>query len=312
MKVLLGIFLFLITGTVFAQVVTEATSNKTVYEYGEIMEVSLKVTNTSDEPFAYRGSSTGKHYVYSFSGFDTSPRYWLTDEVRDTLWKNQSIEITWQIEPKFTSFPTFTGEQTVKMHIWGASDSVKFQAQQYVGGDVFVYFDRDVVDTTEARNYADSLRIEVYEEYYGNKVYHPGYFWKVDSMLVDTLIHELLLDEKVLEAEIRGRYGIRSVDYVRTSIEEQDLERQDFSLSQNYPNPFNPETKIEFTLPRSGYIELTVFDLMGRKVRTLIERTMASGDHTVNFNSEELPSGTYIYRLKTSSGVITKKLTLIK
>lgn len=312
MKVLLGIFLFLIPGTVFAQVVTEATSNKTVYEYGEIMEVSLKVTNTSDEPFAYRGSSTGKHYVYSFSGFDTSPRYWLTDEVRDTLWKNQSIEITWQIEPKFTSFPTFTGEQTVKMHIWGATDSVKFNAQQYLGGVLNVYFDRDVVDSTEAVYYADSLNVEITEGRGGYIPRHPRYYWKTDSILVDTLINNLLPDENVLSAEVEGRYQISQINYIRTSIEDPIPERKSFSLSQNYPNPFNPETKIEFTLPRSGYIELTVFDLMGRKVRTLIEKTMASGDHTVNFNSEELPSGTYIYRLKTSSGVITKKLTLIK
>lgn len=312
MKVLLGIFLFLIPGIVFAQVVTKATSNKSEYEYGEVIEVSMKVTNTSDEPFAYWGSSTGKFFPVIFSGIYTGPTVWTADEFRDTLWKDQSIETRYLIDPEKTNLPALSGEQTVVMQIYGVRDSVKFNAPKYNIEEIYVYFDKDFVDSTLAYHYADSLSYEVIEEYKDHKPRHPGYYWKIDGVQADSLVTELMKGPLILIARVPGRQAIELLELIYTSNERETEEQSGFSMNQNYPNPFNPETKIEFTLSRSGYIELTVFDLMGRKVRTLIEKTMASGDHTVNFNSGELPSGTYIYRLKTSFGVITKKLTLIK
>lgn len=198
------------------------------------------------------------------------------------------------------------------MQIWGVTDSVKFMAERYIGGKVYVYFDRDIVDTTEAKYYADSLNVEISEDYDGYMPRHPGYFWDVDSMLVDSLISRLSNDDKVLESDVKGRYRIESINVIRTSVEDQKGERGQFSLSQNYPNPFNPETTIEFSLEQAGFVELTVFDLMGRRIKTLVESRMISGLHSVKLGSEELSSGTYIYRLKTSNGILTKRFTLIK
>ncbi len=312
MRVFLSIFFVLLPGILLAQIVTEATSNKSEYVYGELMEVTLKITNTSDEPFDYRGPSTGLSYVESFSGIDTSPRGWTLDEQRDTLWEGQSIEVIWQIIPAFTSFPTFTGEQTVEMQIWGVTDSVKFNAQQYIGGMIDVYFDRDIVDSTEAVQYADSLNIKIIEECKGYSPRHPRYCWETDTMLVDTLIANLLLDEKIISAEIENRFQIESINYIRTSTEGFGLEPSEFSLSQNYPNPFNPETTIEFTLEEASFVELSVYDLMGRKVIEFVSKRYSQGEYSVLFDARNLSSGTYIYKLTTEKGTISKKLTLIK
>jgi len=86
----------------------------------------------------------------------------------------------------------------------------------------------------------------------------------------------------------------------------------EFILSQNYPNPFNPTTSIEFSLPQSSNINLTVYDVVGRQIAVLINGQMASGRHSVTFNASNLPSGMYLYRLTTPTGFITQKMILMK
>ncbi|MBL7979479.1 MAG: T9SS type A sorting domain-containing protein [Bacteroidetes Order II. Incertae sedis bacterium] len=94
-------------------------------------------------------------------------------------------------------------------------------------------------------------------------------------------------------------------------VEQEPLPQQ-FSLAPNYPNPFNPETTIRFTLRKSGWVNLQVFDLNGRLVRTLVNQQKEAGHFNVQFMSNDLPSGTYLYRLKTSEGVLSRKMTLLK
>lgn len=84
-------------------------------------------------------------------------------------------------------------------------------------------------------------------------------------------------------------------------------------LDQNYPNPFNPSTTIAFGVPQSSKITLEIFDVLGRKVATLLQgENKSAGRHTINFDASSLSSGMYIYRLQARNSVITKKLTLIK
>lgn len=85
-----------------------------------------------------------------------------------------------------------------------------------------------------------------------------------------------------------------------------------FSLDQNYPNPFNSQTTIRFTLDKGGPVELEVYDLAGRKVSTLVSGSTSAGTHSVTFDGSSLPSGTYLYRLKTTAGVVTKRMVYIR
>ncbi len=86
----------------------------------------------------------------------------------------------------------------------------------------------------------------------------------------------------------------------------------EFSLSQNYPNPFNPSTKIKFALPKSAFTRLTVFDLLGRQVETLVERELGPGYYEINFNASNLANGVYFYRINSGNFVRTMKLILLK
>ena len=83
-------------------------------------------------------------------------------------------------------------------------------------------------------------------------------------------------------------------------------------LSQNYPNPFNPVTVIKYEIARQADVSLDIFDMAGRKVRTLVNQTLTPGTYEATFDASNLASGMYLYRLSVGSNVMTKKLTLIK
>jgi len=85
-----------------------------------------------------------------------------------------------------------------------------------------------------------------------------------------------------------------------------------YNLYQNYPNPFNPSTIINFELPSSQKVELSVYDLMGRKIATLYNSVAPAGVTSVNFKANNLASGVYIYSIKTNTTEISKKLILMK
>jgi hypothetical protein len=85
-----------------------------------------------------------------------------------------------------------------------------------------------------------------------------------------------------------------------------------FELDQNYPNPFNPTTSICFTVPVNGKVKLVVYNLMGQVVATLVDEYRLAGSHSVKFDAKDLPSGMYIYKLKSGDTVMSRKLMVLK
>jgi hypothetical protein len=90
-----------------------------------------------------------------------------------------------------------------------------------------------------------------------------------------------------------------------------------YLLEQNYPNPFNPSTQIRFGVPQSERVSLTIYNMLGQKLATLIDGLMAAGSHVVTWNGRDargvqLPSGVYFYTLRTSSFLASKKMLLLK
>jgi len=87
---------------------------------------------------------------------------------------------------------------------------------------------------------------------------------------------------------------------------------KEFSLSQNYPNPFNPSTQIAYAVPKESKVTLEIFDILGRKVATLVNGVMQPGFYTANFNASSMSSGIYIYRLSSPVVTFTRKMMLLK
>ena len=85
-----------------------------------------------------------------------------------------------------------------------------------------------------------------------------------------------------------------------------------YALEQNYPNPFNPSTKIVYQLPKSGLVQLKVYDLLGRELAVLVNEVKSEGEYSVNFDASNLPSGVYIYSLQANNFIQNHKMTLLK
>lgn len=83
-------------------------------------------------------------------------------------------------------------------------------------------------------------------------------------------------------------------------------------LYQNYPNPFNPQTTIRFDLPRATHANLTLYNLLGQRVKVLVSGYAEAGLHSVILDGDDLPSGTYFYRLTAPKAIQTQKLVIVK
>ena len=101
-------------------------------------------------------------------------------------------------------------------------------------------------------------------------------------------------------------------DGVVLPAEPESSDPKAFALEANYPNPFNPETRIAFTLPETGPVKLVVYDVVGRKVDTLVDDVLSAGRHEVTWHVGTLPSGVYLYRITAGSYEQVRQMTVLK
>lgn len=125
-----------------------------------------------------------------------------------------------------------------------------------------------------------------------------------------------LLGSYLIGANIEGKIWGDTTSI--TKIEKTDALPNEFILKQNYPNPFNPSTTIEFSLPYSGNVTLEIFDILGRKINTLVNEYLSYGSYKIAWkgnsdNNQMLTSGVYLYKLNfNNDNLLIKKMILIK
>jgi hypothetical protein len=108
-----------------------------------------------------------------------------------------------------------------------------------------------------------------------------------------------------------------SLDIAVTDVEENPIVPTGYVLGQNYPNPFNPTTNIVFSIPQTEKLTLTIYNMLGQKIATLLDGSFLAGTHVVRWNGRDglgrqLPSGVYFYRLSTSRFSEARKMVLLK
>lgn len=146
-----------------------------------------------------------------------------------------------------------------------------------------------------------------------------GLFYAADSVIFDTLgISNVMVDsssnrifalvEHFSTLVIREKEVVTSINY---EIENSSPER--FVLGQNYPNPFNPTTMIGYQLAAFSEVKLSIYNILGQKVATLVSEKQPKGTYSIQWDASGFASGIYLYRLETNQGVLkTKKLILLK
>lgn len=123
------------------------------------------------------------------------------------------------------------------------------------------------------------------------------------------------IDKNVCKGEIK--YRLRQMDYngeIKYSeiLEVQNISNLTYSVKQNYPNPFNPNTKINYTLAEKQYVDISIYDILGNLVATLVKEVKGPGTYNINFDGSSLASGVYFYKMRAGYFTATKKMLLIK
>ncbi|MFA8342253.1 MAG: Omp28-related outer membrane protein [Rhodothermaceae bacterium] len=127
--------------------------------------------------------------------------------------------------------------------------------------------------------------------------------WKKDKLEIFAFIQNDNTKE-ILQAE-------KIVSYTDINDEISDLPEV-YSLSQNYPNPFNPSTVIKYDLVETSKVKLVIYDILGRKVKTLVDKTQDAGSYKVNFDAKGIASGVYFYKIVAGEFSDIKKMLFIK
>ena len=113
------------------------------------------------------------------------------------------------------------------------------------------------------------------------------------------------------------KYRLKQIDYDGSFTYSRILEIklnviENYKLCQNYPNPFNPSTTISYVLPEDGHVKLEIFNSLGQKVETLLNKTMQKGVHKIIWNAQNVPSGTYFYKITVNNFSQANKMVFLK
>ncbi len=147
------------------------------------------------------------------------------------------------------------------------------------------------------------------------KVYELDENWETSFEYSNHLISEkesFYNQGDLTQPHKENRYVLRFVSKQQYIEDEQIDTPDELTLNQNYPNPFNPLTTISFYLPEAAEVKLSVFNIVGQPVALLINQSLAVGEHKVDWDATEMPSGMYIYQLEVGTKIMTRKMTLVK
>jgi hypothetical protein len=139
---------------------------------------------------------------------------------------------------------------------------------------------------------------------------------KVDLLVLE--IREADGEElKIAQAVLADRNGLVVPVKIITEEEAEGLHPESFSLFQNYPNPFNPQTQINYALPQACHVRVTIYNLLGQRVRVLVDEHQNAGFRRIGWDGKdeqgvEAASGVYFYRLETGGFIETKKMLLLR
>ena len=112
---------------------------------------------------------------------------------------------------------------------------------------------------------------------------------------------------------VADRYSLEILRLTQTDIDEEGIELpQAFSFSQNYPNPFNAATTIRYALPEEAEVSIEIYDILGRRIQTLVAGKQSAGTHTVVWEAKDVSSGVYFYRIEAGEYSQTQKCVLLK
>ncbi|OGM91867.1 hypothetical protein A2755_00690 [Candidatus Wolfebacteria bacterium RIFCSPHIGHO2_01_FULL_48_22] len=315
MKLLSFLFVFLIPVQVFGQ------WNSQPGQYGT--NVSVNHSITSD--YATHGSSAG---LFSLSGssewnglanYFTGGKYWRGS--------SHSTPMAVLLDGRLTSL---TGADSLSISVGIiiqtslgklakiAFDEIRiFASEKRLAGERnFVLKIGDLVYvsvTRRAINEWETIVIDIPEEHQKGTIANIDVDVLAISSTQAVATSSFILDNIRYQYDYNGTITIvDSFGDSITGVDDPTATPEKFALHQNYPNPFNPNTYIVYRIPYTGRIKITVYNVLGNEIVTLVNEEKPAGEYDIQFDASSLSSGTYFYTLETNEGKITKKMVLLK
>ncbi len=246
--------------------------------------------------------------------------YLLLSIIGDTLMSNETLYYKVQWEPscpilyfKYIRFDSSENAICVYDET-SEEDSILFDLDiEVIDTTCPVYYLGDLVivqrDSTIVTNITDYLVPKVEFSFFYCATWLRQYYLAkgIGVYFIDSAFRWPEMYVELVAARINGiTYG----EFV--SIEEIGDLVQDYTLSQNYPNPFNSTTQISFTVPRKSEVKITLYDIRGCYIKSIVDNIYEKGQYTCNFYSKNLLSGLYIIKMESENFSTCKKCILIK
>jgi hypothetical protein len=218
--------------------------------------------------------------------------------------------------------PYDVGSWRIQFRQWDIKDGVKAGKKYYV--QFMVKASKEIITGTDGKGFSYAL-IQQHDNWDPLSGCLKTIAIPANEVItiIDTL--ECSVDDSLVMFSFDlGNVNIDSIDIWVDAVHLMELDIADavedegniipaeFNLGQNYPNPFNPTTTITYTLPKSSNVEIAIYNLLGQKVREVVNARMDAGKHRVKFDGSSLSSGIYFYVLKAGDFTATKKMLLLK
>lgn len=326
-------FILLLSLPLAAQLELTIHTDKPEYSYGELIKIICTVENNSDSTVTFYASNYESCQAeFILNDFDSYEWGTCLPTVEELIFPPYSnIQYSWIIDPYVFGLPDKDGIQTLVGYFqpgWNSfdvshlKDTTTFNAPVFLGGQLILGFNSDLQNKVDSVRSSQSFGLINHDRNdYSNITFET---WQILGMHIDSAKTQLSQINLFSSVEY-NRFPLMYDSVIVTSIKENEKLNNNYILQQNYPNPFNPTTKIKFTVgtpprpspyqgegAREGFVLLQVYNTLGQKIRTLVNKQLYSGTHEVTFDASNLPSGVYFYRLTSGNYSATKKMLLVR
>jgi len=322
-KLAISLLSILLFTNLHAQFEYKVTTNKIVYDYGEIIYVSSRLTNISDTAVTISFGSTGSCQAhFQLDEYKTNLWYSCLPMVQEvTISPGRARVYNWTIDPSRLGIPKTGGDHKLFSYIsykldkssnssyQTLHDSIYFEAPMYLGGQIFIGFTQSNDSLLEPLR--DSLNVIVLNRNSYLSTRTIVELWQIHGYQIDSLSNDLWNDDRVMFVELNGTMEYDSITV--TSITQESEIINKFFLSNAYPNPFNATSRFNIELPQTDQVNIVLFNILGEKVSTIYSGELSSNiRYTFEIDATKLSSGIYYYLVNSSNILKTKKVVLLK
>jgi hypothetical protein len=299
-----------------SQLTVSTSTDKNTYEYGETIKILGTVHNESNSTVTIIGNIQGLFFLKYFDDTAFHMTH-LPAEIGYEIPPKTSYTSQYKIDPERLGLPNRDGvHNIVTRYRWSTEtefisimDTISISAPLFDGGQVLVSYSIHA-PPSDIQALRDNMNATILTTDTLEFINTISERWQTSGFILDSLVSQYENDPRIFDL-----YADREVfldTLFVTDVSDRFVYPDEFVLYQNYPNPFNPATAIQYELPGRAFVNLTVYNVIGEKVVTLVNCEQEGGLYEIVWDASGLSSGVYYYQLRTENYIETKNMILIQ